>query len=368
MNELSTRSSIILGRPVYRGFGETAIVQNTIRVGLRAHNVVFWIRGAKVHARMEPFVTLSLLPAMKLGAKLISAHPVCSRLLEELQVIQGLFRSGLPDLDTAESELHGNRSEVAQGKGIGLFFSGGVDSFYALLEYESKVSHLVFVHGFDIRLGHSVLFRKALARVESVARWFGKSLVIVRTNLRDFTDPYTLWGAHSHGPALGAVAQLLGGTFKAVYIAGEFIEGAEAIHASRASVDPLWSTSYVDILHVGHKIPRFEKLRAVSTLKPAQGSLRVCWENRHGRLNCCECSKCLRNMAGLRALGRLGDFTSFESPLNLDRVAVLELSPSLPHHELGIRQMLACAEAREEDADLIAALRACLRNNNCDLG
>ena len=41
---------------------------------------------------------------------------------------------------------------------IGCFFSGGVDSFYTLLEQQAEITHLICIHGFDIPVENKALF------------------------------------------------------------------------------------------------------------------------------------------------------------------------------------------------------------------
>ncbi len=49
-----------------------------------------------------------------------------------------------------DAEVRGGPSDLASG--IACFFSGGVDSFYTLLKHREEITHIIFVHGFDIAL------------------------------------------------------------------------------------------------------------------------------------------------------------------------------------------------------------------------
>ncbi len=203
-----------------------------------------------------------------------------------------------------EVRARSDAGSVHRAEGVGLFFSGGVDSLYSLLKNQDSVSHLVLVQGFDIGLTQNELFSLAQASAQKVAADFGKELIVVRTNIRDFSDRYAAWGMY-HGAALAMVGHALSS------LVGECIIGSSHPYAdlhpwgSHPLLDPLWSSESVSFLHDGLEANRLQKLALIAKSDVALKALRVCWESEREH-NCGRCEKCLRTMAALLALGRLG--------------------------------------------------------------
>jgi hypothetical protein len=352
-------ASIAIGTPCYQRVGEGQQLSATIRVGNADHEVYFKTNDGPIHRGVEPFLALGLLPAMRLGLDLRVATPVSPALLNNLQLLQKRFAEHDPQLRVikvvAVTATPGPRDSARR---TGVFFSCGVDSFFTLLEHQHEIADLVFLSGFDIDLNAGDLRRAALAMAQGVAGAMGKPLIHVETNLRDFGLRYADWGQHLHGPALAAVAHLMSQRIQRMFIAGERL--GSTLSASRLDLDPLWSTEQVEIIHDGHDVTRFQKLEKVGSHPLAQRSLRVCWENRYGRINCCTCSKCLRNMAALRAQGTLDQVRTFEYPLDLTALSRLRLSPQPANAIDGLRDILSVVEQRGSDPQLARAVRYCL--------
>jgi hypothetical protein len=224
---------------------------------------------------------------------------------------------------------------------------------------QQEITDLIFVHGFDIDIGSEKIHRAALEMAQSVARHTGKRLIHVETNLRHFGDRYVDWGDHLHGPALAAVAHLLSPQVERMLIAGEYL-GTTRVIASRIDLNPLWSTEGVEIVHTGHDVTRFQKMGRIGTHPLVQRWLRVCWENRDGRYNCCTCYKCVKNMASLRALGTLDQMKTFEYPLDLRAVSRLAPPRQWSHSIEGLQEILSFVEQKGSDRPLAKALRDCL--------
>jgi hypothetical protein len=190
---------------------------------------------------------------------------------------------------------------AAPSKGVSLFFSGGVDSFYSLIKHREEVENLVLVHGFDVPLAETKTFALVEAQARDAARLFGKRLIVARTNLH-FEQPTIPcnWGMY-HGAALAAVAHALAPNHGKVYIASSYSYADLHSWGSHPLLDPLWSSEAVQIVHNGGET-RMNKLRTLVQYPEALARLRVCWENL-GNYNCGLCEKCIRTMLNLRALG-----------------------------------------------------------------
>lgn len=330
-----------------------------LRLDDRSWEVYFQSPDAELCASVEPFVALALSAAMLHRRTLAVESAVSPRLLGRLPELQRVFVEREPSLSVVEVRAPPEPAPPAPANAdSALFFSGGVDSFYSLLEFEAQISHLVFVHGFDLHVSQPELYARVLPTMRAAAAAFHKRLVRVETNLREFTEDLGSWPLHFYGPAKAATALALAPLAHRFFSSGENIT-PEYPDCSRLELDPLWSTEAVEIVHVGHDASRFEKLRRIGPDARVQPHLRVCWENQGGRYNCCECSKCLRNMAALRALGCLDAVTTFDRPLNLRRVARwLYISDTL--HRSGIEDIVAHLRERNADPELAHALRQVL--------
>ncbi len=325
----------------------------------------------------DPFLTLALLPAMRIGARVRVETPVSPRLLLGIERIKAIFRQRDPSLSDAPVEADSWTDEgYAPGdRGVASMFSGGVDSFFTLYENLDEIDDIVFVHGFDIALDRAWLRRRSSRLFSQVATGLDKRLVQVETNLRAFTNHYADWNLHMHGPAIASVAHVLAPRCRKVLVPGEIASRPGLVVPPMASsweTDPLWSTEGVDIVHHGHQQTRLAKVGAIGGHELVHRALRVCWENKRGAYNCAECSKCLRVMAMLRACGQLDHVVTFGQPLNLELLARVRLSShrgllrrrDIDHdhadHRHGLWQTLALLERTGSDPELDQALRDCL--------
>ena len=351
---------IEVDRPQYQRQGDAEQLSASIRDGDIEYDVYFKTTDGPIGAGVEPFLAVALLPAMRLGRRLHVAGPVSPLLLISLPHLQRRFTEPDPRLQMIDVVAEAaNPAPPPLGRRTGAFFSGGVDSFFTLLERHHEISDLVFVSGFDIDQASRELHQVTLEMTQRVAQGTGKRLVHVETNLRHFGDRYVDWAEHLHGPALAAVAHLLSPQIQRMLIPGEYLGGTRVM-GSRLDLDPLWSTERVQIVRQGGDVTRLQKLGRIGRHPVVRRCLRVCWENRDGRYNCSTCSKCLRSMAGLRAHGLLDEVETFELPLDLRALSRVKLPRQWPHLAEGMRETLSLVEQRGSDPHLARALRYCL--------
>lgn len=326
----------------------------TLTVDLRAWEVWFHSAEAELACAVEPFVALALPAAMHLRRRLVVEGEVSPRLLAQLPELQRIWIKKEPLVGPAALiAAAGVPQPQAQGREAALFFSCGVDSFHSLLEHQSELTALIFVDGFDVSLNNRALYAEVWQNVRETAAGFGKRLIRVETNLRQFTDSVGDWGYVFHGPAKGAVGLALAPTVGRCFVSGERLR-PETRESSCSELDPLWSSEAVEMIHVGNTVGRFEKLRRISADPYVQRQLRVCWDPRTGRYNCGECSKCLRNMAALRALGRLEAVATFGAfqPKRLEQV--VRIDGHLPY--TGILDIIHHLREHGQDPELLRVL------------
>jgi hypothetical protein len=263
-----------------------------------------------------------LLPAMRRGEPLRLDAPLSPRLRESLPTLQAILSSwfdGMRTVDIEAPEAAGNGPAPAPAGAC--FFSCGVDSFYSLLKDiqrpadQRRFSHLAWGIGLDLRPGQDGLIRGLRDQVESVARETGLGAVRFSMNLRDFTDRWLDWDT-LHGAALAAAGHLLSGAFGRIAIPSSMSYATLQPYGSHSLLDPLWSGSSLDLAEDGAELSRVDKVCDWIARSPlALRHLRVCWENRDGKLNCGVCEKCVRTKLALYAVGALDGCATLGGPL-----------------------------------------------------
>ena len=317
----------------------------------------------------EPAFAATLLPAMAAGGRLDLPLALDPRLRDALPDLQAALIAiagagpyaplPLQAIEIVDSERPPVRgAETTGSRGVGLFFSGGVDSLSTLLR-RPEVTDLIYVHGFDIPLDRPDLSERVEQGLRKVADARGLGFHVVRSNLRDLHDRAVGWEI-GHGPALAAVAHLFAPTCRRMLIGSGVTYTEPVTRGSHPLVDHLWSSERCEIVNDGSHLTRAMKVREIATSPMALAVLRVCWK-RVEEYNCGRCEKCLRTMVALEAAGALGRCGAFEGPLDLDAVAGLQL-PS-PESIPWWRDNLALA-SESGRPDLVAAVERCLESNS----
>ncbi|MGA2628287.1 MAG: class I SAM-dependent methyltransferase [Candidatus Bathyarchaeia archaeon] len=315
----------------------------------------------------DPFVAAMLLPAMKVGEPLQVTIPVSQKLLRSTRIIQALYHDWDRTLSEVPIRAPVRSPESSLGdtqSNVGIFFSLGMDSFYSLLKNfttrstdQDEITHLIFLHGFDIHYGNAPVFGDLLTNGAKVAKILGKKTLQVATNLRDFSDPLVDWGRLYHGAALASFGLALERGFKTIYIAG----GHQPRHihpwGSHPLLDPLWSTESLRFVSEGCEIGRVEKTRFLAQFPIAMDTLRVCWLNPSNEYNCGRCEKCIRTMICLHIAGALQKCKTFPQQISIDSVRNLPLTWI---ERAFIQDLLDNLTSSDLDLTLTSALRQAL--------
>ena len=264
-----------------------------------------------------------LLPvAMARGEPLELDAPLSPRLRGGLPEIQSILRAWFPGARRVAVRAPDGAASAppAAGRGGAVFFSGGVDSFHALLKddarpaAERRYARLVYVVDYDLHPGREELLAQVLDMVGAVAEATGRGVVRVATNLKPFARRHLAWD-WAHGPVLASAAHVLSGAFATVGIPATLPYHLLHPFGSHALLDPLWSGSALDIVHDGAELSRADKIVEWIAHSPlALRHLRVCWENRDGRYNCGVCEKCVRTQLALLAADALDRCPTFDRP------------------------------------------------------
>lgn len=260
--------------------------------------VHFEARGAALHANGDALLCLGLIPAMELGIGLRIEADVDQELLDHAREIQALLCDWYPGYRTIPVEARPIRRTYPEGRGTGLFFSGGVDSSYSLATERQRIGKLVTLIGADVEPGDA----ERVARLETIARdvagQFGIEPILVRTGIRAVSDRLVGWVEY-HGAVLAAVRHMLAHEFENQLIASSGDEASWTRRwGSHPALDILWGTSGARVEHHG-LVDRFAKVRRVSCEPVLMKHLRVC--NRAFE-HCGVCHKCQFMLAALDLL------------------------------------------------------------------
>lgn len=269
----------------------------------------------------------TLMPAMSRGGPLRLEAPISAKLLRnqrEFQAIQRLWSSRWP------SEPHPLREvEVSapprvapgpeQSGRVATFFSGGVDSWAAILD-NPEVTDLIFVRGLDLVPTwpqHEALAGEVESRLRAAAAELGLPLHVVTTDVRTFSDSLLRW--ESFCPSVqAAIAHFFAPLFERVLIASDSEYSKQAQVGASWQIDHLWSSEGLAIEDWGGRVGRVGRLRLIADHPLVQRTLRVCWVNPDGAYNCGRCPKCLATMIGLEAIGARGKIRTFPAELDLE--------------------------------------------------
>lgn len=290
-----------------------------------------------------------LLPAMRVGEPLTIDGDVSPRLLRSADRIQDVlvtwdrFLRPRPDdrwYARVTIEANARAADVdpgsfaPSGRGVACLFTGGVDSFHAVIAHRQRIDALVYVHGFDVEIDDHALRSEVTTRLRAAAADLDLPLVELESDLRHHGDRCWVGWPDYHGAAFGAVAHALADRFERLLVPATHTYAHLEGLGSHPMLDPLWSSERVEIEHVGAAATRVDKIRVLDEVPAARRHLRVCWENRDGRYNCGRCEKCIRTGVAIRAAGVEGRFPTIPPP-SLRAIATTRVTGrGSPWHEL----------------------------------
>lgn len=286
---------------------------------------IFWKSNLSLDQSGSFWIPACLPILMRCGSDGVFLDPQDALLTKNASTIQEIYHGWWPWMKRVHL-----RSEVASptvsAEGVGCFFSGGVDSFYSTLEHIDEITHLVFVKsGFDIFPPNPELSERTFRAMAAAAAAYGKPLVTIETNVREVSSRYVRWGQRYHGAALATVGHLLREHIGTAIIPSSYQAEELEPWGSHPDVDPLWSSSCVQIVHDSVRPSRADKVKRLCDDPVAMTHLRVCWRNPNSAYNCGKCEKCVRTMISLYAFDALGRCSTFESNIDLDRLSQLDV-------------------------------------------
>ncbi len=311
---------------------------------------------------------MALLPlAFERGEPMRICAPVDPVLLRNAEEIQRIWSEWFPPLKPVRIIVERlAESPPAGGGKTGLFFSGGVDSFFSLLRLAGSagdgrgIDELIFVWGFDIPLQNREAFGNKLKTLSQISAESGKDLIPVVTNLRRTRLRKLDWGMRTHGPALGAVGLLLGARFNEILISSTQDPCDTSPWGSHLLTDPLMSSGRTQFVHYGADFDRFAKTEMIARSDLALKHLHVCYKKGSDK-NCGVCGKCYRTMLAFEMLGVRKKAATFpQGDLSLERLRSMPVEDAIT---LWRYRKLRKEALERSMPDVAAAIDACLAAN-----
>jgi len=285
----------------------------------------------------DPYLPALLASAMALHEDLHIDAPVSAPLLEAArEKIAPVLLSWFSDF--ADVSIHCaevvDAAPPAERGGFGCLFSGGVDSWYSLLKHRDEISHLVFIHGFEIVIDNRALRDAALENIRGVADDLGKKVLVLETNAKWLIVQETRRRLKqlgrerryfsidcSFGSMLVACCLCLAPPLGRVIVPSSWSDEYLGPNGSHPLIEPNWSIPAVSFDLDGSEARRIEKVRAIAAAEPeAFRRLRVCVRQDPEGLNCGHCFKCIRTQMELRVAGVPDLVAPFPHPASLEQL------------------------------------------------
>ena len=280
----------------------------TSRVSTDIDGASLWFESDDVDLEpsVEALASIWLIPALLSKRSLKIDEPLCKTWLANAHKVMEFLDESW-GANPIEIDANPVEKSIPVGQARGLFFSGGVDSFYTLLSIE-KPDFLIYVESFDVPSDEENRARIARERLCRVASAIGSKPITIRTNLKKHPTFKKPRFADTHAALLGAVGHLLAPHLGSVIIAPSWHKGHHAVYGSHWQMDPLWSSGRVKIIHGDNTQKRRARVFAIAGEKLVQENLQVCFEN----ANCSRCAKCIRTMVELHQAKQLPKFKVFD--------------------------------------------------------
>lgn len=275
--------------------------------------------------RPEAFLLAAIVPAAAAGEERVYVDgAVCGLLSQSIPTALAIVKNWSPlrfpdkPLPRIEAASISDSVQAPTNRSAG-FYSGGVDSTHLLLAnaerfpigHSARIAYGISVYGFDMggRIGQdgNEAFNLLLAQSRPLLESLEIKPLPIYTNLRHLDDRPGFWGEAFVGFALAAVAHVLEGAFRNIFVAsaGEpLVEAIQVPTATSPSLVPYLNSKHVQVSMPYVEIGRLQRLHLIVRNQAALAALRVCFLcDERPVLNCGSCEKCVRTQLGLMICG-----------------------------------------------------------------
>jgi len=282
-----------------------------------------------IAGRSDGFLAAMLLLAMRYGENILVHGEVSPRLLTGIEEYQRVFNMWFPNqfrLIDIECDSVSILKPEPGTRSVVCAFSGGVDSFFSLWKHlpandsdeSSRITHILFAHGFDIRLENKDAYCEIRDSYADMSHKLDIEFLTASTNHQKFgTRPH--WGIF-HGSVMIGMAHILGRHTSKFYVPASHTYRDLVPWGSDPRIDHLLSTEAMEVIHDGASYTRIEKTEVLSRWNETYKRLRVCSTGDDVR-NCSVCEKCLRTMVTLDMFGALERYDTFDTPIQMKLVS-----------------------------------------------
>lgn len=298
-----------------------------------------WFAAGGEKALFQPgladaFVVGLVASAMYQGEDIRVEGPVSTRLAHGLETYRNILNTWWPDkfkcIDI-HYEILLDRREELRPEGVGCTFSGGLDSFHAVLQMLPSnlkyngfgITHALMINGFDqfYDPGRHGVVQKMHGIYQPILKEWGVALQMIDSNMKAFRNAMLprQEQVHSYSSALASCAHALAGLFGRFGVSGHATYAYNQLEpdGSHAALDHHLSSDQLQVIHTGTSHPRSRKTEMLADFPNVRKSLRVCFgalmfDPQSGMpVNCCECEKCVRTMVALLIMDKLDQFPTF---------------------------------------------------------
>ncbi len=210
----------------------------------------------------------------------------------------------------------------------GALFSGGIDALAMVRDnqlnfapdHPRRIQDGILVYGvLEGENEQDPSFQNVVKAVNIMAEDAGLNLIQVYTNayahFRDLDDDFSFWRFEYHGSFLAGIAHAFAPRLSVASIASTYDFANLEPWGSHPLLDPLYSTTNLQVRHENAALSRLEKTKLVGEWDIALKQLRVCNEKtsyQAGNYNCGNCEKCVRTMTAFLSLGMLEQIDTFK--------------------------------------------------------
>lgn len=255
-------------------------------------------------------VIATIFLAMRRGQPLYVEGAVSRSLLANIEEFQEVWSNWMPEryrVVPVSAAVETDQAPENTEKGV-FAFSGGVDATFSLLLHHKRhvgrrtlePAVAVLAHGLDIPLPNKAAFSAARDQAGKVLESIGTPLATIRTNWRDICYDWEM----EHGAGVVACLANFSALGATGVVGGD--EGYEWINipwGSTPITNGLLSSGSFAIRTEAMGHSRAERVAYIAGQSDMAGSLRVCWKNVEGLMNCGVCEKCIRTQINLLAAG-----------------------------------------------------------------
>jgi hypothetical protein len=295
-----------------------------VEVSLLGRPLWFETSDVALAPSMEGFATSILSSALFHRRRLRLTEPVCETWMNGVEQVASLLNSWWRFSKKTPVAERRQVPEVERSSGVGLLFTGGVDSFYSLFCFPRRIDHLIYMIDYDVTPDAPERTSTFEPILRELSRSIGVMPIVIRGNLRQhpaFAGP--VW-RQVFGSALIGAAHLLVDSIGEIIVSSSVSRYHAQPWGSHWELDRLWSSSRLKVSHFGEDCRRADKLQSIVDEELLHRFVRPCWENPPDRLNCSVCEKCLRSQVAIAACGDLSRFTAFDQSHSLsDRIDAL---------------------------------------------